>query len=438
MSSRIPAGWTKVRRGTTCSLLRAQCEPTVTEAASTPVVGSRSVWRFVPVTLTMPLFAATLGVDGGPIFQILAVENLGLSAAVIGTAFGFGVVSVPIQIAAARIPLHRARRNIQWFLAFAAIQAWLLAALVGAGVTGGLAAVALAVTITAEISVSVLFATAWQPLLSFGVDSAARQRLNSMWPAIARGVLAGALIVFAALAQTPRAVFLAAIGVLAIACAVTLNGVPSPEATPPHEDDRSRTIKPNLPPGLAVVFIVLGVVNFGAVPLWLIYLNDVLWPDANLGLIAATHTIASMVALLAWRPTERDVRSRALIAAVATLTAASAIPFFAVSITTFTGQTMVLAATATMAAGTTIVRVAILEQTHRLVDPTNTVRVFTLLDVVASTTLQAGLVAAGFLITAATNTTSWLLDPYEILIVACSAAAVIAIGTLSLTLPDTR
>ena len=155
-----------------------------------------SIRRYIPATILAPLVGASLGVDGGPIFQILAVENLGLSAAAIGIAFGFGVVSVPIQLYASRLPIERARRNVQIFLAIAALQAWVLALLVGLGATGGFATVALGVTITAEISVSVLYATAWQPLLASGVGARGRQQLNSTWPAIARGVLAGALVLF--------------------------------------------------------------------------------------------------------------------------------------------------------------------------------------------------------------------------------------------------
>lgn len=156
-------------------------------------------WRLVPVTLLMPVLAATIGLDGGPIFQIVAVENLGISPAALGVAFGFGMVSLPIQIAAARIPLRRAKSNVQIFLVITAIQAWILAILVATDAAGGVAVIALAVTVTAELAVSILFATAWQPLLSFSTDSFSRQRLNSTWSAIARGVLAGSLVAFGAL-----------------------------------------------------------------------------------------------------------------------------------------------------------------------------------------------------------------------------------------------
>ena len=201
-----------------------------------PVQGAR-VSRFIPVTLFLPLFGAVLGIDGGPIFQILAIEDLGLSPTVIGIAFGFGIVSVPIQLYAARIPLHRARRNTQWFLIIAAVQAWILAVLVALEVTGPAASTALVVTVTAEIALSVLFATAWQPLLSWSVDTTQRQRLNATWPAVARGLLAGLVVLFAALDGPGRAVFIATVGLLAAACALGLQRVPSP---PRQLDARGR------------------------------------------------------------------------------------------------------------------------------------------------------------------------------------------------------
>ena len=145
----------------------------MTSPSQTRHTGS-SIRRYLPATILGPLVGAALGVDGGPIFQILAIENLGLGATAIGIAFGLGVVSLPVQIYAARIPIERARRNLQIFFVFAALQAWLLAVLVSIGATGGFATVALGVTITAEISVSVLFATAWQPLLASGVDTKGR------------------------------------------------------------------------------------------------------------------------------------------------------------------------------------------------------------------------------------------------------------------------
>ena len=391
-----------------------------------------SIRRYVPATILTPLVGASLGVDGGPIFQILAIENLGLSATAIGIAFGLGVASLPIQIYAARIPIERARRNVQIFLAIAAAQAWLLALLVGIGATGGVATVALGVTITAEISVSVLYATAWQPLLASGVDTRGRQQLNSTWRAIARGALAGAVVLFAALDSGGRSVFLVAVGGLAIATAIGLNAIDAP---PPAPSSASRSTTSTrltrsataLAPATRIALVVFAAINIGAIPLWLVYLNKVLWPAVNLGAIAAVQTVASMAALLVWRSTEGDVTRRALVAAVVSLAAAASVVTLDSPVGSSAQQAVVVGATAAMAVGTTTARIAMLEATHRVVTPANTVRVFTLLDVVASTSLQAGLLISGFLITASASTETSLTDPYRAFVLITTATIVPAI-----------
>ncbi len=390
-----------------------------------------SIRHHIPVTIVTPLIGVSLGVDGGAIFQILAIENLGLSATAIGIAFGLGVASLPIQLYAARIPIERARRNMQIFFVLAAMQAWLLALLVGIGATGGFAAIALGVTITAEISVSVLYATAWQPLLASGVDTHGRQRLNSRWSAIARSILAGALVLFAALDSGGRSGFLVAIGVFAIAVAIGLNAVDSPapatKETAPTTSAGSTKSGTALAPATRVVLVVFAAINIGAIPLWLVYLNKVLWPTANLGAIGAVQIAASVVALLAWKSTEGDVTGRALAAAAATLVAAAAITALDSPVGSVAQQAVLVGATAVMAGGVTTARLAMLEATHRVITPANTVRAFTLLDVVASTSLQAGLLASGFLITASANSDTSVIDPYRAFVLVATATTIPAI-----------
>ena len=375
------------------------------------------------------VLAATVGLDGGPIFQIVAVENLGLSARSLGIAFGLGVVSLPFQLAAARIPLRHARRNVQAFLVLTAVQAWVLAGLVAIDATSGLAAIALGVTVTAELAVSILFATAWQPLLSFAVDPTARQRLNSSWQATARGVLAGSLLAFGTLSGPGRPIFLMVVGIAAVASSIGLGRVRAPYPSADQElvdSDDDRTVATPGSSRAALVFVVLGLANFGALPLWLVYLDEVLWPAGNLGLVPAVQIFASMAAMLAWRPTDRDVSGRALVAAIVALAGSCSILLVDGPTQTCTGQAVLLAATALIALGVTTTRMAMLEHAHRMVTTTTAVRTFTLLDVVASTCLQIGLVAAGFLIAAATSTSSWLIDPYQVLIIVAAVSTVIA------------
>ena len=158
-------------------------------------------------------------------------------------------------------------------------------------------------------------------------------------------------------------------------------------------------------------------VNLGAVPLWLVYLDEVLWPTANLGAIAAVQTVASMAALLAWRSTDRDVTRRALVASIATLAAAAGVALLDGPIDSGAQQAVVVVATALVAGGTTTVRIAMLEAAHRVVRPANTVRAFTLIDVVASTSLQVGLLVSGLLITASTGAGAGFTDPYRAFVV---------------------
>lgn len=90
-------------------------------------------------------------------------------------------------------------------------------------------------------------------------------------------------------------------------------------------------------------------------------------------------------------------------------------------------QALAVTATVAMTGGVTIMRLAMLEATHRVVTPANTVRAFTLLDVVASTSLQAGLLVSGFLITASTDASNWFTDPYRAFILATTAISIPAI-----------
>ncbi len=398
--------------------------------AADPAASTRStrasIRRYIPATIIGPVIGASLGIDGGPIFQILAVENLGLSAAAIGLAFGFGVVSLPIQLYGSRFPIERARRNVQISLVLAALQAWVLAVLVGIGATGGWAAVALGVTVTAEISLSVFYATAWQPLLASGLDTRGRQRLNSTWPAVARGVLAGAVVLFAALDSAGRSVFLAVIGALSIAAAIGLNAIAAPRPAPPAMPTTSvsRKSATALAPATRIALVVFAAVNIGAIPLWLVYLDKVLWPSANLGAIAAVQTVASMAALLAWRPTDGDVTSRrSSLRSPPSQRQPASHSSMARSIPAPKWRSS-WSRPALVAGGTTTVRIAMLEAAHRVVRPANTVRAFTLIDVVASTSLQVGLLVSGLLITASTGTSLGLSDPYRAFVLITSAATV--------------
>lgn len=150
------------------------------------------------------------------------------------------MLSVPVQVSAARIPLWRARRNLQIFMVISAVQAWLLAALVAAG-AGSFAAGALAGTVTAEISLSVLFATSLQPLMLSVLSSVDRQRLNSRARAFGGMILIVELLAFAASGAAVRVAFLVAIGAVAACVALDLRELNASTVEAPPADDAPRS-----------------------------------------------------------------------------------------------------------------------------------------------------------------------------------------------------
>lgn len=393
--------------------------------------------RFVPVALTKPALAAALGIDGGAIFQILAVEDLGLSPAAIGTAFGLGLVSLPLQLWAGRMPLRLARRNLQVFLVLAAVQSGLLAWLVAVGATGGLAATALVVTVTAEVAISVFFATAWQPLLATRVRSRDRQRINSGWAALGRGLLAGLLIVFSAVEVTGRTLLLVALSLVALGVAANLGRVADTDSPVPAPSSSEPSVRPGrLNPALWWVLASFTAVNLGALPLWLVHLSRVMWPTAELGVIGAIQTFAVVGALLCWRPTDGDLGRRALIGALLMLGGSLALVGVGNTAVSSREHAVVLLVTVAMTFGMVYASLALLETAHRLVGQQGgAVRVFTLIDVVDSSSLQLGLFVGGLLVSWSARAATGA--PYLAFVVATSILAVAAVARTARLTRDT-
>ncbi len=380
-----------------------------------------SVRRFALVGLLLPSVSSTLGIDGGQIFQILAIQTLGLSPTAIGFAFGLGVVSIPVQIAAARFGLQRAGRNLRLFVSVAALQVAVLAVLTFCG-PGSVASGALGVTVLAEITLSVLFATSWQPLLAVSLSSTDRQFMNSKVSATGAIVLAGAVLGFTSLNQAGRGIFLVGVAVMAAALALTLCGIESPAAATPVPR-RESGLRLRLSGELRWLYAAIACVNVGAMPLFLIYIRKVLWPTANLGIVGAVQLTGSLLASFLWRTTERPPTGRARVGV--TLLAASAIALAAirVPVTGWPSGAGVLALTAVTGAALTTTRLSIIELVHRAVDETIAVRAFTLLDVIASSSLQAGLAIAGLAVTASASRPNWPIDPYRIALITTAALA---------------
>lgn len=177
----------------------------MTENSETARANPEAFRPLFVVALVFPLLKSVLGIDGGAIFQIIALEDLGLDATAIGVAFGLGTLSVPLQVWAARMPMWRARQSLRRFFLVAASLCFLLALLVtfvGAGTRA--AGLGLVVTVLAEVSLSVLFITAWQPLLYHALSEKGRQVVNSRARAGGGVLLAVALLVFGSAPTTVR------------------------------------------------------------------------------------------------------------------------------------------------------------------------------------------------------------------------------------------
>ncbi len=180
---------------------------------------------------------------------------------------------------------------------------------------------------------------------------------------------------------------------------------------------------------MRLIFLVFALVGFGAWPLFLVYIHEVFWPSANLGVVGALQLAGSLVAALAWRPTGAGLMIRARVAAAALVAAGVALAVIPVPVEHRAAQVATLAITVVAAAALTTVRLALLEVAHRSIDERSSVRAFTLLDVVASTSLQIGLLAGGLLVAASSSASDWVVDPYRIYVVVCTALAFVAIGT---------
>jgi hypothetical protein len=397
--------------------------------------GSHARWQFIAVALAMPALKSAVGIDGGAIFQILATEDLGLDPRAIGIAFAMGVVSVPIQLLAARLPLWRARRQLQIFLALAAIQCWVLALLVAFNVAGEqFALVALGVTVVAEIGVSVLYAPAWQPLLRYALTSEHRQAVNSRARAAGGLLVALTVILFGAAGGALRTLILVLVGAIAGLLATAASRLPAPAGPDRNVDAPSaKQRSAPLPAPLRSIYIVLGLSELAATwPLFLVYAHEVLWPTANLGLLGALQLGGALLAAAAWRTTEADLASRASRACGLLLTAVAALAVVRAPVTTRLEEIATVVALTAGAASAATIALSLLEDVHRQVDDQTSVKALTILDVVESSSLQLGLFIGGFLVSASASRAEWLLDPYRLYLLTATILMFIALALRSL------
>lgn len=398
---------------------------------------------YLAVGVLLPVIGASLGVNGGNIFQILAKENLGLDSRQIGLAVGLGAISVPFQIWAARMPLRLARRNLRTFFSILTLLCWLLAWLVpGPIATSATIVIVIAVAVLAELALSILFATSWQPLLSLHVSGAYRQRLNAQARAAGSVVSITVVFVVGLLGAGGRVLVLVAIGFVAlflVRIVGTLpggapDGVAEAVAEADGFADAGVVAVPPVPPvdggagsALLPLYIVASLVAAPAWAFFVTYAADVLWPTANLGLIGAAFAVGWLLAAGGWRPTDHHLVRRARISAAVLVACASAMIAVDHPVSGGFVGVVVLIVVATSSAALSTIRMALLELVHQRTTVRTSVRVLTTLDVVGSTSMQVWFLAAGFLISFSVGST-WPVDPYLLSLLVTPLLLLLALG----------
>lgn len=348
-----------------------------------------------------------------------------------------GVVSVPVQLLAARLPLWRAGRNLQLFMAIAALECAVLAVLVGLDAAGsGFALIALAVTVLAEVNVSVLYAPSWQPLLNYALTSEDRQRVNSRGRAVGGLIVAGTVVVFGSAGPGLRTALLVAVAVVGLLLAVAAGRLPAPDRPVELDLDEALEDPPSLSATMRRIYLILGLAGLAAGwPLFLVYADKVLWPEANLGVLGAVQLGGSLVAAASWRASRVDLARFAFRAGLVLVAATVALALVRTPVDGGAEEVVTVLALAVASASTLTILMALLEQAHQDVDHANSVKALTVLDVVASTSMQVGLLIGGLLVSASIDRHDWPLDPYRGWLVAGTAAVALSLASPALRRP---
>lgn len=420
--------------------------PQTPEEHTSPVGSDAIRWRLFFMGVVAPLTAVSIGVDGGDIFQMLAVETLELDPRTVGTALLLGALSIPVQIWAGRVSLDRARHNIRLYMWVMGAMALVTALLIMvAPPASSVAALVVVVAVVGELAVSVLFATSWQPIISYALTVDQRQFINGRARAITGVVILGGAVLFGELGQAGRAAFVAVLGLCGIVVGWSLRTLPppppssGPEAATgghPSTDDSARSTakaeaeaegatKSSDDGSLTNVFITLPIVAFASWPLLVSYAAAVMWSGGNLGLLAGSMSLGSVLASALWRDPRHHLVTLIRVSAAVVAACSAAIVVLESPVESGVTISALLVVVAIGSAARTSMRTAIMELVHRRVDATNSVRVMTMVDVVGSTSFQVGGFLAGFLIAASVRSTS-ALDPYRIWLLITAGALVVA------------
>ena len=367
----------------------------------------------------LPRLGAALAVNGAAVFQIIAIEELGLTSRQVGIAVGLGAISIPFQIWAARIPLRLAHRNLRAFVfsmsAMCLVMAWLVT---GPGSTTFVVATVMVIATLAELAVSVLFATSFQPLLSTTVDAKFRQRLNAQGRA-AGGLLSIGFVILVGWAPTNgRVAILIGLAVMGVMLTPAVSRLRRPELDPDVQSETESEptdiqANPKTANDLRWILVAIGISVIPAWPFFVTYASDAFWPSANLGLVGAAFVAGGLGASALWKPTITGLLTRARFAAVAMLVCALALVPLGAPITGTAPQIAAYAILFAASAAGTVIRMSLLEMAHARSNAATSVSILTTLDVIASTCMQLGFLAAGFLIAWSSNST-WLADPFQL------------------------
>lgn len=392
-------------------------------------------FSYFAFVVLLPLLGATLAVNGAAVFQIIAIEELGLTSQQVGLAVGLGAISIPFQVWAIRIPLRLAHKNLRIYIAamsaMCLAMAWLIT---GPGSTSFVVASVIVIAILAELAVSVLFATSFQPLLSTTVDPQFRQRLNAQGRA-AGGLLAIGFVILVGWASTNgRVAILIGLAVLGLLLTPTVSKLRRPGAGPGPELTSTAGDQTEPDPNLRWIFAAIGISVIPAWPFFVTYAADAFWPSANLGLIGAALVAGGLGASALWRPTETGLLGRARIAAVVLLCCAFALVPLNAPLSGGASEVVAYGVLIGATAAGTIVRMSLLEMTHARSDEATSVAVLTKLDVIASTCMQLGFLAAGFLIEFSVDST-WGADPFQLSLIASGVLLVIVLTQIDESAP---
>lgn len=152
-----------------------------------------------------------------------------------------------------------------------------------------------------------------------------------------------------------------------------------------------------------------------------------MWPAANLGAVGAIQTAAVVAAQLAWRTTEGDLGRRAMVGVLLVFAGGVALLGVGKAADSSGEHATVLVVTVAMTFGMMYASLALLEMAHRLVRKQDgVVRIFTLIDVVDSSSLQVGLFVGGLLVSPSVRATT--CTPYVAFVMAMSFLALAAVG----------